>query len=458
LYLYDNQTDNYQQDHYQVVSSHNLNNHWTLNANAFVVRGRGYYEQFKDDDELSKYKLPDVVMGNQKITKTDLIRRRWLDNVFGGTTFSLDYDSFAKLKANIGGGYNSYNGQHFGEIIWAKYASNGNIGQRYYDNKGLKTDFNLYGKLYYQITDALNIFADAQIRTIHYTVKGDDNQQRQQNHEADYAFFNPKLGLNWQLSDQSSVYTSLSIANREPNRDDFTESTTQMRPRPETLRDLEWGYRLQSGRITASIGGYYMSYKNQLVLTGQVNDVGNPIKVNAPKSYRTGIEIEAAAVLHKRWKWNGNATLSQNKIQNYTAYIINYDNENGGYKIKNYAKTDISFSPNVIVGSQMVFLPTTNFEIAWLSKYVGRQFLDNTSDVSRQLDAYFTNDLRINCLLKTKGIKGLNVGLLVNNILSHQYESNGYTYSYIAGGTTTTENFYYPQAGRNFLVSVGLRF
>jgi iron complex outermembrane recepter protein len=458
LYLYDNQTDNYQQDHYQVVSSHQLSSKWTLNFNAFVVHGRGYYEQFKDEDKLEKYKLPNLVIGSETIKKSDIIRRRWLDNMFYGTTFSLDYNSFSKLKLNIGGGWNRYNGQHFGEVVWAQYASTSQIRQRYYESTGLKKDFNLYAKGHYQFSDKLNIFADAQIRTIGYTINGDDNQQRTQKHDVNYSFFNPKVGLNYVISDNNSLYGSVAVANREPNRDDFTESNSLIQPKPEKLIDFEAGYRLRSSYWTASVGGYFMNYKNQLVVSGQLNDVGNPIKINVPQSYRAGVEFEVAAQLTKKWQWNANATFSQNKINDFTEYIIDYDNANGSYKTTNYSSTDIALSPNIIIGSQLVFKPISNFELGLLSKYVGKQFLDNTSNNARKLNAYFTNDLRLIYSIKPTFCKEITVSMLANNVLNELYESNGYTYSYVYDKQTITENFYYPQAGRNFLVSIGLKF
>jgi iron complex outermembrane recepter protein len=453
LYLYDNQTDNYQQDHYQLISSHNLNPNWTLNANAFLVRGRGYYEQFKDQSLLSQYKLPNVIVNGTTVETSDVVRRLWLDNYFYGTTFSLDYNGFNKIKANLGGGWNQYDGKHFGEVVSGQYVSASNLGKHYYDNKGIKTDFNLYGKIYYSFSDKLTGFADVQVRKVDFNINGDDAQQRQQLYNLHYLFLNPKLGLTYSMSDQSTAYLSYSVANREPNRDDFTESNKKIAVNPETLRDLEAGYKFRNSRFAGSIGGYLMSYQNQLVLTGQLNDVGNGIRVNVPKSYRAGIELEGAFLLTKTLRWNANATLSQNKIKNFTEYVINYDDADGGYQTIAHGKSDIAFSPNVIVGSQLVWTAAKNLELAVLSKYVGRQFLDNTSNASRQLNAYFTNDIRL-----IYNYKKLTVSALVNNILNQKYESNGYTYSYIYDKQTTTENFYYPQAGTNFLVSLGLRF
>ena len=454
-YTYDNEVDNYKQDHYQLVSSHTLSKNLTLNLNGFLVRGQGYYEQYRDNDRLSNYKIANVVVGSDTIRRTDLIRRRWLDNYFYGTTFSLDYNSYKKLTANFGGGWNTYDGDHFGEVIWARYAGTSSIRQRYYQNNGLKKDFNLYGKVYYQFTDKLNAFGDVQVRKVNYTILGDDNQRRQNDFNESFTFFNPKVGLNYQISEKSTAYASYSIGNREPNRDDFTESTRDIRPSAETLRDLEAGYRVQGSKAAFSANYYYMDYKNQLVLTGQVNDVGNSIRVNVPNSYRMGIELEGALALSRQWKWNANATFSQNKIANFTEYVVDYDN--GGYQEINHGKTDISFSPNMIAASQLSYNPAKNVELALLTKYVGKQYLDNTSNEDRTLDPYLTNDLRFTWTLIPKWAKEVRIKALVNNILSEQYESNGYTFGYIYGGRIQ-ENFYYPQAGRNFMVGLDLRF
>lgn len=456
LYLYDNQTDNYQQDHYQLVSSHTLSDKWTLNLNGFYVRGRGYYEQFKAEDKFSKYGLPDVVIGSQTIKKTDLIRRKWLDSDFYGSTFSLDYNSFGKLTANIGGGWNTHDGDHFGEIIWARYASTSNIRSHYYDNNGLKTDFNLYTKAFYQFSEKFNGFVDVQYRHVGYTIKGKDDDQRDISQQDDLSFLNPKVGITYQTSEKSNVYASYSIGNKEPNRDDYVQTVGGKRPLAETLRDLELGYKVQGTRFTAALNGYWMNYKNQLVVTGQLNDVGNPIRTNVPESYRLGLELEAGIVLLKNLRWNSNITLSRNKIKNFSEYIANYDT--GIDKVNTYSQTDIAFSPNVIVGSQLLYNPAKNLELALLTKYVGKQYLDNTSNESRSINGYFTNDLRAIYSLKPSWCKGLNFSLLVNNIFNTLYGSNGYTYSYIYGGSVTTENFYYPQAGANFLVGVGVKF
>ncbi|SEJ44428.1 iron complex outermembrane recepter protein [Dyadobacter sp. SG02] len=455
-YTYKNEVDNYRQDHYQIVSSHNLSNKLTFNLNAFLVRGLGYYEQYRAGDDYSKYNLPNVVVGKDTLTSTDFIRRRWLDNYFYGTTFSFDYNSFKKLTASFGGGWNQYDGDHYGQIIWARNAGNIENEHQYYFSTGKKKDFNLYGKLYYSFTDQLTAFADLQYRRVSHAIHGTDNDLVQLAFDHSYSFFNPKAGLTYQLAERSSVYASYSIGNREPNRDDFTNSTADLFPKSERLQNVEAGFRTQQGKWAFAANYYLMSYKNQLVLTGQINDVGGSVRVNVPKSYRTGIELEGAVVFNNHLKWNANATFSQNKIKNFTEYVVDYDN--GGYQTIDHGKSDISFSPNVIVGSQFTYSLRKNLELALLTKYVGKQYLDNTSTETRKLDGYLTNDIRLSWTIKPSWANEIAFNLLVNNVLDEKYESNGYTYGYIAGGALTQENFYFPQAGRNFLIGVNFRF
>ena len=456
LYTYDNQTDNYQQDHYQLLSSHQLSRKLTFNFNLHYTKGRGYYEQYRANDKLSDYNLPPVVLSDSVIKTTDLVRRRWLDNDFYGTVFSFDYDSYKRLKINVGGGWNRYQGKHFGEIIWARYASTSHIRQRYYDNDATKTDFNLYGKLYYQFTDAFNAYADLQVRTVNYNFLGFNNDRNNVQQTAALRFFNPKLGLTYKLGEGSSAYGSFSVAQKEPNRDDYTQSSPTSRPKAEQLRDWEAGYRFQRGRVAAQVNGYFMKYRDQLILTGRVNDVGNYIRANVPRSYRAGLEFELGWQPVKTLRVNTNATFSRNKIQSFETFYDNYDS--GKQQRETFAGTDIAFSPNTIIGSQILFSGVENLEIALLSKYVGQQYLDNTRDTNRKLGAYFTNDVRLIYGLKPRFCKELMLSLLLNNVLNTRYESNGYTFSYVSEGKLTTENFYYPQAGFNVLTGISLKF
>ena len=458
-YTYDNQVDDYQQDHYQLISSFKLNQNWTFNPTLHYTKGRGFYEQFKAQDKYANYGLPNVVTGTETIKKTDLVRRKWLNNDFYGVTYSLDYQSNKKFSTNIGGAWNRYDGDHFGEIIWAKNASTSNIRYRWYESNALKTDFNIFGKAYYQFNDAFNLFADLQYRTVQYDINGTGDKRQNITQKAaggvtHYQFFNPKFGVNYQVNKFSSVYASYAVGNKEPSRQDFVDNAPKA-PLAENLQDLEAGYRLTGTKFSFDANFYYMNYKNQLVLTGQVNGVGESIRINVAKSYRAGLELSATWKLAEKWKLAANTTFSQNKIKNFTETIVNYDGD--ADKINKFAKTDISFSPNLIAGGQLSYAPGKNVELAWLSKYVSKQFMDNTSDTRRSLNSFFVNDIRASYSIKPKFVKELTFSLLVNNLFNHLYESNGYTYSYISEKQTVTENFYYPQAGTNFLLAVKVR-
>ncbi|MFN3488549.1 MAG: TonB-dependent receptor [Emticicia sp.] len=457
-YTYDNQVDDYQQDHYQLISSFKLSKNWTFNPTLHYTKGRGFYEQFRESQSFANYGLPNVIIGRDTIKRTDLVRRKWLDNDFYGATYSLDYQSSKKFSANIGGGWNKYDGDHFGEIIWARNASTSDIRYRWYESNSIKTDFNIYTKGYYQVSEALNFFADLQYRTVSYDIKGVNDDRTDITQQSNYQFFNPKFGVNYQLSKTSSVYASYAVGNKEPSRQDFVDNAQA--PLAETLRDLEIGYRTAGQKLSFDANFYYMNYKNQLVLTGQVNDVGNTIRVNVPESYRAGLELMANWKFAPRWALSANTTFSQNKIKNFTETIVNYDGD--ANQINSLSKTDISFSPNLIAGGQLSYNPAKNVELALMTKYVSKQFMDNTSDDNRSLDAFFVNDVRASYSIKPKAerrpiVKELTFSLLVNNIFNHLYESNGYTYSYIYDKQITTENFYYPQAGTNFLLAVKVR-
>jgi len=454
-YTYPNQTDNYQQDHYQLLTSHILSSNWNFNFNLHYTKGSGYYEEYKNNSDFSAYGLPNIIGGKDTITTTDNIRRKWLDNDFYGTTFSLSYQGNHKLSANFGGGWNEYDGKHFGEIIWAKYAQNTPLGYRWYENKAKKTDFNLYGKLYYQLSDKLNAFADLQVRIVNYNIKGMADRRQDVTLKTDYSFFNPKLGLTYQVADNSTIYGSYSVGNKEPSRQDFVDNAPKF-PLAETLNDFEVGFKTQKSSVAFSVNTYLMNYKNQLVLTGRINSVGDAIRTNVAESYRLGLEIEAGIKITKKLKINANLTLSNNKIRNFTETVPNYDGGLDG--LNQFKETNISFSPSTIMGSQILFSPLKNLELGFLTKFVGKQYLDNTSNEKRKLNSYFTNDFRAIYTIKGKTLKEVNFSLLVNNLFNTLYESNGYSYGYIYDKQGVTENYYYPQAGTNFMCGMNLKF
>ena len=456
-YTYEGETDNYQQDYYQLHFSQQVNDHWVINGALHHTYGRGYYEQYITQDALSNYGINNVIIGMDTITQTDLIRRRWLDNRFYGLTYSANYQNKKKREFSFGGAWNQYDAYHFGEVIWAQYASNSKIYDRYYDEHALKTDFNTYARGNFQWTKKINAFADIQYRTVEYTFTGYDDQLNLNEQTVVHTFLNPKVGVSYKMSANKNWYASFAIGNKEPSRVDYVESSANSRPRSEHLQDFELGYEQKNKNTLLSINYYFMNYKDQLVLTGKINDVGAYTRANIDESYRTGIELQGGIKLSKKLNWNANSTFSINKIKNYTAYVDDYDNSTQVELTYNEA-TDIAFSPNVIVGSEINYIPHKNWNMSLMSKYVGLQYLDNSSNNDRKLDPYFVNDVRLSYQIKSKLFKEVNVNLLVNNVLNELYESNGYTFSYIWGGEFLTENYYYPQAGTNFLLGLNLKF
>ena len=455
-YTYDNEVDNYNQDHYQLHLSHQFNSSLSLTAAAHYTYGRGYYEQFRNQDDFTDYGLKSLIVGVDTITKTDLIRRRWLDNHFYGGVFNVKYQS-KKINVIVGGGINQYVGDHFGEIIWAQYSSDSNIRDKYYNNTGTKTDLNLYGKADYAVSKNLALFVDLQVRSIDYNVAGVDNDLRNLSVDTAFIFLNPKFGVNYQISDKFRAYASLSVGNREPVRSDFIDNTKNDQPSHETLFDYETGIEAKFQKVFVQGNFYFMDYTNQLVLTGALNDVGSGIRVNTPSSYRAGVELVAGFKIHKKLDLTVNATFSQNKIEEFTEVIDDYTNVLG-FVENVYEDTDISFSPSVIAASILTFKPVKGLAMTLRTKYVGDQFLDNTGSDSRKLKAYTTTDLGVSYSLKLSKLKEIQFNALINNLFDEMYSSNGYTWGFINGDGRVSENWLYPQAGTNFLAGVTLKF
>ncbi len=455
-FTYANQVDHYTQNYYQLHFSHTFNSNWNSHAALHYTKGKGYYEEYKKAQKFSNYGLQSAIIGSDTIKKTNLVRRRWLDNDFYGGTFSLNYDSHEKFTALIGGSLNHYNGQHYGEIIWAQYANQISPHQNYYNDTASKTDATVFVKATYLVLNKLTIFADLQERNIYYKFLGYNRNLENVQQAVSLNFINPKIGLNYAFNSSTNVYASFSIGQKEPGRDDYTQSTSISRPKAEKLEDLELGYKQSLKFISWSLNLYHMNYKNQLIVTGQINDVGAYIHTNVAKSYRQGIEAELGWQPYKKISWLANIAVSQNKINNFQEFIDNYDT--GAQEKQLYKKTDIAFSPNLIAGSTISLEPFNNFKLSFISKYVGSQYLDNTSAASRKLNAFFVNDVRINYVIKTPLIPEIGLILAVNNIFSEQFESNGYSYGYIYNGDRVTENFYFPQAGINFLAGVRITF
>ncbi|MGB0882609.1 MAG: TonB-dependent receptor, partial [Vicingaceae bacterium] len=449
-YEYDNETDNYQQDHYQLHIANQFNDKLDATVAFHYTYGRGYYEQFRKGDDFSDYGMNNLVIATDTIKSTDLIRRRWLDNDFYGTTYNLNYKS-EKFNATIGGAYNIYDGDHYGEIIWAEFANTSKIRDRYYDNNGLKTDFNSYLKVDYTFAEKTTVFADLQVRTVDYSAKGVDSDMQNIAVDTNFLFFNPKAGINHTFSEKVRVFTSVAVGNKEPSRNDFIDNPANKRPKHESLIDYELGSELRLKKMLISGNLYYMDYTNQLIVTGELNDVGSNVRANFDKSYRAGFELMTTFLISKKVKLNMNGTYSQNKISEFVEVVyddITYE------KIEIvHSNSDIAFSPNIIAAASIEYNPFKSLNLMVQTKYVGEQFLDNTSSADRKLEAYQTVDARISYSIFPKKMKEISFNVLVNNIMNTLYSSNGYTYQYFG-----TNNFYYPQAGTNFLAGITMKF
>ena len=448
---YDNETDNYQQTHYQLFYNHNINNSWQWSMAAFFTKGRGYFEQYKAAAEFASYGLPDFFDGSNNITQTDLVRRLWLDNDFYGSNFSAQYKK-NNTELLLGGGWSRYDGIHYGEVLWAKLTGSIPANYQWYNLPAQKTDMSLFAKWTEKFSERWHGFADLQWRNIDYSINGFRNNPSVIS-GARFGFVNPKLGVTY-LHKGWQVYASYARAAHEPNRDDF-EAAPGERPKAEKLNDFELGMEKKEKNYLLAANVYYMQYRDQLVLTGKVNDVGAYTRTNIPNSYRLGIELQATAIPAKWVSLNGSLTLSENKIKGFTEYIDDYDN--GGQKTIPYETTDIAFSPAVVANAGINFTPFKNASIGFTGKYVGRQYLDNTSNKSRSLNPFYVQDALISYSMFNKLFKETTLRIQLNNIFSKRYEPNGYTFSYISGGSLATENYYFPMAPFNFMVGFSVK-
>ncbi|MDF9830870.1 TonB-dependent receptor plug domain-containing protein [Parabacteroides sp. PF5-6] len=460
---YDNQTDNYRQQHYHLMLNQRLGNYWNMNVTLHYTPGEGYYEDYKAGAKYKSYKLPNYIdpEGNEQ-KKTDLVRRKWLESDFYGGIFGLNYLQ-ENLHATLGGGINRFVCDHFGRVMWMKAANAlPQPDYEYYLNTGKKLDYNLYVKANYRLSPTLNAFLDLQYRGIDYTIRGSDDKAGD-NVQVDkqWNFFNPKAGLNYQKNGHNA-FASFAIANREPNRDNFTEAGPDERPTHETLYDYEAGYSYTHPAFQLGVNLYFMDYNNQLILTGQISEIGEALTSNIKDSYRAGIELTAGAKIADWLHWNGNATFSRNKIKNFTEVIENYDadwNPIEGQEVLRNAlgTTNIAFSPEITANS-IFDLNWKAFSASFISQYVGRQYMDNTSSKSRSIDPYFIHSLRIGYTFTPAFMKEIALDVTVNNLFNAEYETNGWVYSAMVGGERYTEDGYFTQAGTNAMIRVAFRF
>jgi len=467
-FTYPNQTDNYQQDHYQMFYTYQFNKQLKAHVGMHYTYGRGYYEEYREGDKFGTYKLKDTLfVFNNKVLDTltsgNFVLRRWLDNDFYGTVFSFIYEK-NKLNLTIGGGLNQYDGRHFGELIWSQYAMGGKINDYFYEGQSYKTDYNIYAKASYKLSAKMEGFIDLQQRRIDYKTKGEDlNSGLYMPYDVNltFNFFNPKAGLTYKLEQSANVYAYIGVANKEPVRSDIIQASNKSLPKPEQLINYELGYRKTWKKSALSLNLYYMDYKDQLINTGQLNDVGAANRVNVPNSYRAGIEITSGLQLLKKLKWQATFTYSQNRIKEFTEYLSNSDDYTAPQTQVIHEDVSIAYSPNYIGSSLFSYQVLKNFEIDLISKYVGKQYLDNTESESRKLNDFLVNDLRFRYGFEVKNIcKSASIGLQINNIFNLKYESNGATYpgGISSTGIRTDYNYYYPQAGTNFMGNLVLKF
>ena len=446
---YDNETDNYTQTHYQLFYNNKISNYWKSNVAVFLTKGSGYYEQYKANQILSNYGIADYQSGSVLITQTDLIRQLWLDNNFYGTIFSVQHNKNKSLLT-IGGGFNKYDGKHFGNVVWTKVQPLVGSNHQWYNHTAYKNDLSVYTKWTQQLSQYFQSFVDVQFRNVDYTINGFRNNPSLMI-QTNYNFVNPKAGFTY-FNDGWQAFLSFAMASKEPNRDDF-EAGKSLQPKAEKLQDFEWGIEKKNKNFSYGVNFYYMNYKDQLVLTGKINDVGAYTRTNISKSYRTGIEIQSNVVLAKWLNIEANISMSENKVKDFTEFIDDYDN--GGQITNQYKKSTLLLSPSLVAGSTINLIPFKDGEISLINKYVSKQYLDNTEKNSRSLNSYYIQDIKLSYRLKCKILKEVRLIGQLNNIFNKRYESNGYTFSYVYG-ELTTENYYFPMAPINGILGVNI--
>ncbi|MDP5157937.1 MAG: TonB-dependent receptor [Flaviramulus sp.] len=446
-YTYDNETDNYWQDHYQLHWNERLDNNWSTNLGLNYTKGKGYFEQYKLGESAADF-------ANLIEDDSDVIVRRWLDNNFYVLNANITYKKNL-LEIISGVSYNTYDGNHFGEVIWGSdLAANTNIRDRYYNGDATKNDFSVFSKATFKLAKKVTGFIDLQGRFVNYKTNGLTPDLAEFVTDATFSFFNPKFGLTYKSSDFNSFYASYGRANREPNRDDFQVGVTEN----ETLNDVELGWRFNTNKVSVNTNLYYMFYQNQLVLTGELDDVGSPIRATSGQSYRLGLEVDAAIQFSKVFSTSTNVAISSNKNRNFNTVI------NG--ELLDIGNTNISFSPDLVIGNALNFFPVEKLQLSLLSKYVGEQYMGNTDNPESKLDSYFVNDFNINYEIKPNSMfRSIILSGLVNNIFNKKYVSNGYFGSFdfedpssTTGTTTGYFAGYYPQATTNFLVGLTIKF
>jgi iron complex outermembrane recepter protein len=458
---YENESDNYIQNHYQLIYNLKMGNHVSLNTALHYTKGEGYYEEYRDNQLLADYGLPPINIGDTIISGTDLIRRKWMSNDFYGVVYSLKYQK-KRIEATAGGGMNLYLGDHFGKIIWMRNAGNTEKDYMWYLNNSRKGEISIYSKINYMLSGKTTVFGDLQYRHIMYNMAGEDDDLKDIGQGHRFGFFNPKTGVFFSLNPNQDAYFSFSVAHREPTRSDFKEASgdPDATPGAETLYDTEIGYRLRTAKSSFAVNFYEMIYRDQLVPTGELSDVGYSIMTNVEKSHRLGLELIADFRLSDFIEWNLNMTLSRNKIEDFTEHYINYNTSDGSSEnlSRNIGNVDIAYSPALTGTSDILFTIMHGVELHMVSKYVGNQYFDNTMNNDRMIDPYFVNNIRLDLEPKIKSVKGVELQIQVNNIFNEIYESNAYGGNWYEDGIEQTWAYYFPQAGTNYMVKIGVKF
>ncbi|MCJ7447458.1 MAG: TonB-dependent receptor [Bacteroidales bacterium] len=458
---YDNESDNYLQNHYQLIYSHSLSSSLSLNTALHYTKGKGYYEEYKEDRFLPDYGLPVISVGDTLITESDLIRRKWMSNDFYGLVTSLKF-SKNKIEVTAGGGGNYYSGDHYGRIIWMRYSGALEKDHQWYLNNGTKGEISFFGKADYSLTDKISVFGDLQYRYIHYRMTGNDDDMKDLDQEHRFGFFNPKAGIFFSITPNQDAFLSFSVANREPTRADFKEAAGDINatPEAETLYDTEMGYKLRGEKYSLAVNMYGMMYLDQLVPTGELSSTGYSIMTNVEKSHRRGVEISAGLKPLDLLNWDFSVTLSRNKIRDFVEHYTDYNTSDWSeeYISKYLGTVDIAYSPSVVGTSDINIKILRTMRMHFISKYVGRQYFDNTMNPERKINPYIVNNLRIDFNPAIPKIRDVEFQLLINNIFNAEYESNAYGGNWYEDGIEKSWSYYFPQAGTNLMFRVGLMF
>ncbi|PZP39934.1 MAG: TonB-dependent receptor, partial [Pseudopedobacter saltans] len=457
---YNDQTDNYVQNHYQLFWNQKLSSNLNLNIGSFLSRGYGYYQEYKVDAKYNSYGLaPYVPAVGDTISRTDLIRQRWLNNYFYGQTFALQYKKDAD-ELTLGGAWTRYDGKHYGYVLWTQNGGTTNDYKYYGDLPAHKYDQNIYLKWMHNFNSYWNLFADAQYRHVKHEINGYDDDTTLYINRS-FNFFNPKIGISY-VRNGYNAFFSYAMANKEPGRNDFQTSASQQ-PKSERLHDFELGISKTEKKYNWGATFYYMKYKDQLVLTGIMNDVGAFTRINVPNSYRAGIELQGSYTFADWITANANITFSKNKIKDFTAYYDVYDdiyqsNPLDKQQSVDYHNTDISFSPNIVGSASINIQPTRDLSLSFIGKYVGKQYLDNTQDNTRKISDYYNQDFRVIYSLKTSLVKQIDIVGYIYNAFDKMYDTNGAAYSFWVDGNTkpSNYNYYFPYAGRHYSIGVNI--